>query len=66
MRQLLRVFAHIYHHHYEMVLHLEAEAHLNTLFAHFVSFAAEYELVERKELQPMQELIDEFAIMTKA
>lgn len=49
-----------------MVLHLEAEAHLNTLFAHFVSFAAEYELVERKELQPMQELIDEFAMMTKA
>lgn len=53
-----RVFAHIYHVHFEQMLHLESEAHLNTLFHHFTLFAIEFDLIDRKEFSPMQELID--------
>ncbi|KAI0270243.1 Mob1/phocein [Russula aff. rugulosa BPL654] len=37
-RQLLRVFAHIYHAHYPQILHLRSEPHFNSLFAHFLAF----------------------------
>jgi len=50
-RQLLRVFAHIYHAHYPQILHLRSEGHFNSLFAHFLSFGREYELLEVKDLK---------------
>ncbi|GAN03480.1 mob4B protein isoform 3 [Mucor ambiguus] len=56
--QLFRLFAHIYHHHYDKILSLHEEPHLNSLFAHFISFAKEFDLLEKKEIQPLQELID--------
>ena len=34
------------------------EAHLNTSFKHFIYFVQEFELIEKKELAPLQELID--------
>jgi len=34
------------------------ETHLNTCFKHFVYFIQEFSLVEKKELAPLQELID--------
>ncbi|KAJ3277906.1 Maintenance of ploidy protein mob2, partial [Borealophlyctis nickersoniae] len=58
-KQLFRVFAHMYHAHVEEILHMSAERHLNTLFAHFVCFAKEFELVEKKELAPLAEFIAE-------
>ena len=36
---------------------LNQEAHLNTLFAHLVSFSREYDLIDKRELQPMMDLI---------
>jgi hypothetical protein len=59
-KQLFRVLAHIYHVHFDAVLALQEEAHLNTLFAHFICFCKEFDLVEKKELASMQELIDIF------
>jgi MOB kinase activator 1 len=56
--QLFRVFAHIYYQHYEKVLSLHEEGHFNSLFAHFISFAKEFDLLDKKEMQPLQELID--------
>ncbi len=50
-RQLLRVFAHIYHAHYTHILHLRAEPHFNSLFAHFLSFGREYELLDPKDIR---------------
>jgi len=69
-RQLLRVFAHIYHQvrfgtfvvpfsdlgpsllqHYSEILHLRSEPHFNSLFAHFLAFGREYELLEMKDLR---------------
>ncbi|KAJ8456677.1 hypothetical protein ONZ45_g18625 [Pleurotus djamor] len=50
-RQLLRVFAHIYHAHYQQILHLRSEPHFNSLFAHFLAFGREYELLEMKDVK---------------
>lgn len=52
-RQLYRVFAHIYHAHYQQILHLRSEPHFNSLFAHFLAFgrAREYELLDAKDIK---------------
>lgn len=55
--QLFRLFAHIYHHHYDKILSLHEEPHLNSLFAHFISFSKEFDLLDKKELFPLQDLI---------
>jgi len=50
-RQLLRVFAHIYHAHFKELLHLRSEPHFNSLFAHYLSFGREYDLFDMKDLK---------------
>ena len=50
-RQLLRVFAHLYHAHYPQILHLRSEGHFNSLFAHFLAFGREYELLDPKDIK---------------
>ena len=50
-RQLLRVFAHIYHAHYSAILHLRSEPHFNSLFAHFLAFGREYELLDVRDIK---------------
>ena len=50
-RQLLRVFAHLYHAHYPQILHLRSEGHFNSLFAHFLAFGKEYELLDPKDIK---------------
>lgn len=50
-RQLLRVFAHIYHAHYQQILHLRSEPHFNSLFAHFLAFGREYDLCEVRDIK---------------
>ncbi|ORX56221.1 Mob1/phocein [Hesseltinella vesiculosa] len=56
--QLFRLFAHMYHHHYDKILCLNEEPHFNSLFAHFISFAQAFDLLDKKELAPLQPLID--------
>ncbi|RIB04449.1 maintenance of ploidy protein mob2 [Gigaspora rosea] len=57
-KQCFRVFAHIYYQHYEQILHLREEKQFNSLFAHFISFAKEFNLLpDKKELAPLEELI---------
>ncbi|KIJ25192.1 hypothetical protein M422DRAFT_216938 [Sphaerobolus stellatus SS14] len=50
-RQMLRVFAHIYHAHYRDILHLRSEPHFNSLFAHFLAFGKEWELLDVKDIK---------------
>jgi len=57
LKRLFRVYAHIYHAHFEKVCQLEEERHLNTSFKHFTFFVTEFGLVDRRELAPMEELI---------
>ncbi len=58
LKRLFRVYAHIYHQHFQQVIQLREEAHLNTSFKHFIYFIQEFGLVDKKELAPLQELID--------
>jgi len=55
------VYAHIYHQHFPEVVQLGEEAHLNTSFKHFIYFVQEFSLIDRRELAPLQELIDKLA-----
>jgi len=58
LKRLFRVYAHIYIEHFSQVMQLQEEAHLNTSFKHFIYFIQEFDLVEKKELAPLQDLID--------
>lgn len=64
-KRLFRVYAHIYHSHFQHIMALGLEYHLNTCFKHFIYFTGyntkiiidEFKLVEEKELAPLAELI---------
>jgi len=57
-KRLFRVYAHIYHSHFQMIVKLKEEAHLNTCFKHFTLFTLEFRLIDRAELAPLNELIE--------
>jgi len=59
-RRLFRVYAHIYHSHFNQVCELGEEAHLNTLFKHFIFFSHYFKLIIPQEIAPLQELVDKF------
>eukprot|EP00123_Amoebidium_parasiticum_P006306 comp17289_c0_seq1/m.16413 comp17289_c0_seq1/g.16413 ORF comp17289_c0_seq1/g.16413 comp17289_c0_seq1/m.16413 type:complete len:217 (-) comp17289_c0_seq1:673-1323(-) len=59
LKRLFRVYAHIYHSHFNKIVSLGEEAHLNTSFKHFIYFVQEFNLIDKKELAPLQELIDQ-------
>ena len=58
LKRLFRVYAHIYHQHFSEVFELGEEAHLNTSFKHFIFFVQEFNLIDKRELAPLQELIE--------
>jgi MOB kinase activator 1 len=60
-KRLFRLYAHIYYQHFPQIRDIGANAHLNTCFKHFVFFILEFNLVEAKDLAPLQKLIDKFA-----
>jgi len=57
-RRLFRVYAHIYYHHFEEIRKVGANAHLNSCFKHFIYFSLEFNMIEKSDLAPLQELID--------
>ena len=59
-RQMFRIFAFIYYNQFDKIVHLSLEAHFNSFFAHFVSFIKEFGLLDQRELEPLQCLIDSF------
>lgn len=58
LKRLFRVYAHIYHCHFEQVIELHEEPHINTSFKHFIFFVDEFKLVDKKELAPLHDVID--------
>ncbi|PON86404.1 MOB kinase activator family [Trema orientale] len=61
-KRLFRVYAHIYHSHFQKIVSLKEEAHLNTCFKHFILFTCEFGLIDRRELAPLQELIESIVV----
>jgi len=61
-KRLFRVYAHIYYSHFQKIVSLGEEAHLNTCFKHFYYFIVEFDLVDKRELAPLQSLIDNLTV----
>jgi len=58
LKRLFRVYAHIFHEHFQKVIELNEVEELNSSFKHFVYFVREFSLIDRREMAPLQELID--------
>eukprot|EP00485_Elphidium_margaritaceum_P003089 CAMPEP_0202685486 /NCGR_PEP_ID=MMETSP1385-20130828/1268_1 /ASSEMBLY_ACC=CAM_ASM_000861 /TAXON_ID=933848 /ORGANISM="Elphidium margaritaceum" /LENGTH=238 /DNA_ID=CAMNT_0049339847 /DNA_START=94 /DNA_END=810 /DNA_ORIENTATION=+ len=58
LKRLFRVYGHMYHHHIQKIVQLDAEAHLNTCFKHFIYFVKEFKLVDERELAPLADTIN--------
>lgn len=58
LKRLFRVYAHIYHSHFQTIVNLREEAHLNTCFKHFVLFTSEFGLVEKAELAALEDIVE--------
>lgn len=57
-RLIFHVAAHVYHHHYNEIIQLELYRHWNSLFAHFIYFSTEFDLLDQKELTPLASLVE--------
>ncbi|KAF0990952.1 hypothetical protein HZS_1605 [Henneguya salminicola] len=58
IRRLFRFYAHIYHHHLKDIRDIQEEPHVNTSFKHFILFSLEFNMIEKKELAPLYEIIE--------
>ncbi|XP_015126204.1 MOB kinase activator-like 3 isoform X1 [Diachasma alloeum] len=56
LTRLFRVFVHVYIHHFDRIVAIGAEAHVNTCYKHFYYFVTEFELINVKELEPLSEM----------
>jgi MOB kinase activator 1 len=55
--RLFRVYGHVYLCHVSDMERAGAMSHLNSCFKHFIFFALEFDLIEARELGPLQLLI---------
>ena len=60
-KRLFRVYAHIYHHHFDDIKQLNTEAEFNTAFRHFYTFLKEFDLIPVNETEPLQQVINSFS-----
>ncbi|KAJ1085014.1 hypothetical protein NDU88_005150 [Pleurodeles waltl] len=56
LSRLFRVFVHVYIHHFDRIIQMGAEAHVNTCYKHFYYFVIEFNLMDTKELEPLKEM----------
>ena len=57
--RLFRIFAIVYTQHFVKMEQLGAVAHLNTSFKHFIFFVLEFNLVDDRELEALDTLVNE-------
>lgn len=57
-RLLFHVLAHMYHSHYSDCVTLGIHGHLNSLFTHFMVFNIKFDLMEDKETEVLQDLLE--------
>nr|CAD7428972.1 unnamed protein product [Timema monikensis] len=56
LTRLFRVFVHVYIHHFDRIVAIGAEPHVNTCYKHVYYFVREFDLVSVKELEPLKEM----------
>lgn len=57
VRRLVHIYAHVFHAHFSAVVALRCDHVVNSLFKRFVLFVIEFDLVDRYEFEPLDELI---------
>jgi len=57
-KRLFRVFAHIYHHHFEDLEKIKATTQFNEYFKHYYLFVQEFHLIAANDLKPMHAIIE--------
>ena len=61
IKQMFRCYAHLYHNHWENPFwHINRHLELNSCFVHFTTVAMYYDLLPKKDMEPLQGLIDMF------
>lgn len=61
IKQMFRCYAHLYHCHFtDPFWHLGRSAELNSCFVHFCTVSMYYDLISKKDMEPLQPLIDIF------
>ncbi|KIH45443.1 hypothetical protein ANCDUO_24516 [Ancylostoma duodenale] len=58
LTRLFRVFVHVYIHHFDRLIDIGAEPHVNTLYKHFYFFVTEHSMVSSKELEALKEMTE--------
>lgn len=61
VKQMFRCYAHLYHCHWDNPFwHINRHLELNSCFVHFITVAMYYDLLPRKDMEPLQGLVDIF------
>lgn len=61
IKQMFRCYAHLYHNHYDNPFwNLGRHLELNSCFVHFMTVSMYYDLLPKKDIEPLQGLIDIF------
>jgi hypothetical protein len=56
LTRLFRVFVHVYIHHFDRIVSIGGEPHINACYKHFYYFVQEFDLIPQKELEPLVEM----------
>nr|ACO10738.1 Mps one binder kinase activator-like 3 [Caligus rogercresseyi] len=62
--RLYRVFVHVYVHHFDRLLSIGAEPHVNSCYKHFYYFSVEFALIPDKEFEPLKGLTERLCLDT--
>ena len=61
IKQMFRCYAHLYHCHWDHPFwHINRHLELNSCFVHFITVAMYYDLLPKKDMEPLQGLVDIF------
>ncbi|KAJ1560258.1 hypothetical protein HK096_009419 [Nowakowskiella sp. JEL0078] len=58
-KRLFRVYAHLYHAHFPQIMSQGEHYQLVVSFKHFVFFVQEFSLIDKNELAPLSDMIEE-------
>jgi len=58
MRQLMHVLSHVYLSHWQHLVELQLHPHFNTLVYHVMLFSKQFELIDAKDSDVLEELFD--------
>lgn len=60
---MFRIYAHLYWNHFiDPFYHLDLEKQLNSCFSYFLQTATSFDMLQRHELEPMQDLVNVWAV----